>query len=167
MTVRGLTAILLSVAAATPGVAAARCDITVTNADAEGTATNVRAGPSTTSKIVLTLENDALVELHVIASQGNWFRIDRIDDVEHDKNLFRGTAWIHRSQAGLSVSGGDHRLYGAPSRRSAVLLKLTPDGNMLELVDCRGEWVKAVVDEKTTGWMAPDAQCSNPMTTCS
>jgi len=27
--------------------------------------------------------------------------------------------------------------------------------------------VKAIVDKSATGWMAPDAQCSNPMTTCS
>ena len=37
---------------------------------------------------------------------------------------------------------------------------LTGDGNLIDLVDCKGRWVKAVVDKKATGWLAPDAQCS-------
>ena len=168
MTFRPAMALMLAASFAWPAAAQpAQCDIRVMNADPEGTATNVRAGPSTTSKVLFTLENEALVELHIVGRSGDWFRIDRVDDAEQDKRLFRGSAWIHRSQAGLSVAGGDHRLYATPSRQSKALMKLTPDGNALEILDCRGGWVKVVVDDKTPGWMAPDAQCSNPMTTCS
>jgi hypothetical protein len=66
----------------------------------------------------------------------------------------------------LSVAGGDHQLRSQPFKKSAGLMRLTPDGNVLDIVDCKGKWVKVIVDKQKTGWIAPDAQCSNPMTTC-
>jgi hypothetical protein len=166
MAVRRLGAIMLALALASPAIAQ-QCDFMAATGDAQYTATNIRAAPSSTATIVMTLEATAPVEVHVTRRQGNWYRIDRIINAEEDKQIFRGTAWIHRSQLVLSVAGGDHRLYRAPDRTSAAVMRLTPDGNLLDIVDCRGRWIKAIVDRKTMGWMAPDAQCSNPMTTCS
>ena len=166
MAVRHYCAVLLTLGAASPALAA-QCDFMAATADAQYTATNVRAAPASTAKVVMTLEATAPVEVHVTGRQGSWYRVDRIVDAEQDKQLFRGSAWVHRSQLVLSVAGGDHRLYAEPTKTSAALMRLTPDGNLIDLVDCKGRWVKAVVDKKATGWLAPDAQCSNPMTTCS
>jgi uncharacterized protein YgiM (DUF1202 family) len=158
-----LTGLSLIMAAA----AAAQCDFAAATADSRYTATNVRAAPSSSAKILRRIGATDPVVVHVVGRRGDWYRVDRIDDAEQDKMLFRGTAWIHRSQLLLSVAGGDHRLRALPLRSSAAIMRLTPDGNALDIIDCKGEWVKVVVDRKTTGWMAPDAQCSNPMTTCS
>lgn len=147
--------------------AAAHCDFMAATGDARYTATNVRAAPSSSAKVVMAIESAAPYEVHVTGRQGDWYRVDRIADAEQDRILFRGTAWIHRSQLVLSVAGGDHRLYAGPAKRSPVVMRLTPDGNRIDVIGCKGRWVKAIVDEEATGWLAPEAQCSNPMTTCS
>lgn len=166
MAVGHYCAFLLVLGATSPGLAA-QCDFMAATGDEKYTATNVRVSPFATAKVVMTLEATAPVEVHVTGRQGNWYHVDRIIDAEQDKQLFGGTAWIHRSQLVLSVAGGSHRLYSGPSRKSATVMRLTPDGNFIDIVDCKGPWVKAIVDKSATGWMAPDAQCSNPMTTCS
>ena len=168
MTLRPATALMLVASFACPaGAQSARCDFTAATGDAQYSATNVRAAPSPKGKVLMTIEATAPVEVHSVGRSGDWYRIDRVSDAEQDKILFRGTAWIHRSQLVLSVAGGDHRLYARPSKTSAALMRLTPDGNLLDVIDCQGRWVKVVVDKAKTGWMAPDALCSNPMTTCS
>ena len=161
-----LSALFAAIAAASPAVGA-QCDFTAATGDAKYTATNVRSAPSSTAKVLMKIESVAPVEVHVIGREGAWYRLDRILDAEQDRLLFAGTAWIHRSQLVLSVAGGDHRLYTRPNKASPRVMRLTPDGNRLDVVGCRGRWVEVVVDRKTRGWMAPDAQCSNPMTTCS
>ena len=168
MTLLRATAMVLIVGAASPALAdPPRCDFTAATGDAKYTATNVRAAPSSSAKVLMTIDSAAPVEVHVIGREGNWYRVDRIDDAEQDKPLHRGAAWVHASQLVLSVAGGDHRLYARPTKASGQLMRLTPDGNALDIHDCQGRWVKVLVDGKTVGWMAPDAQCSNPMTTCS
>lgn len=145
---------------------AEQCDVRTSIASPDQTAINFREGPSRTARKLFDLPSDALVEVHVTGSKGEWFQIDGIDDAELDKPIERGRWWVHRSQLMLSVAGGYHYLYDAPVALAAKLMRLTPDGHMLELRACRGEWVQVVVDERKTGWMAPDAQCSSPMTTC-
>ena len=170
MALGGLSIVLLAPlafgAAAAPAPAR-QCDFMAATGDSQYTATNVRASPSSSAKVVMTIESAAPYEIHVTGHQGNWYRVDRIVDAEQDKELFRGSAWVHRSQIVLSVAGGDHRLYSLPDRTSAVVMRLTPDGNLIDVIGCKGRWVKAIVDKGATGWLAPDAQCSNPMTTCS
>ena len=167
MAVRGLSAVLLALALASPALAKPQCDFMAATGDEQYSATNVRAAPSSSAKVLMTIATAAPVEVHVTGREGNWYRVDRVVDAEQDKQLFSGTAWIHRSQLVLSVAGGDHRLYAGASRKSPVVMRLTPDGNLIEVVDCKGRWVKTIIDKTATGWMAPDAQCSNPMTTCS
>ena len=167
MAVRMIGALLLTIASASPGLAQP-CDFMAATGDAQYTATNVREAPSRSAKVLLRIDSTASYEIHVTGRQGNWYRIDRVIDAEQDMPIFRsGTAWIHRSQLALSVAGGDHRLYAAPSKASPVVMRLTPDGNLIDVIDCKGRWVKAIIDKQATGWLAPDAQCSNPMTTCS
>ena len=166
MGVRRLVAILVWLGAPSPAIGE-QCDFMAGTGDAQYSATNVRAGPSSSAKVVMSIEATAPYEVHVTGREGQWYRVDRILDAERDKILFGGTAWIHRSQLVLSVAGGEHRLYAGPNRKAPVVMRLTPDGNRIDVIDCKGGWVKAIVDRQATGWMAPDAQCSNPMTTCS
>ena len=143
------------------------CDLRTTIGDPSGTPTNFREKPSAMSRKLFNLPSDALVELHVVGRSGSWFEIDGIDNAETEQPIHRDRLWVHGSQLVLSVAGGDHRLRAAPSPKSPAIMKLTPDGNRLSLIDCQGAWAKVIVDGKKTGWMAPEAQCSNPMTTCS
>jgi SH3-like domain-containing protein len=156
--------LLLSIASS---AAAETCKLDVYFVDQDPT-TNIRAAPSGQAKVVARVDPANAVAT-IREARGGWFRVDRVIDYENDKPLFRGSGWVHASVLGLSVgSGGESgpKLYAQPTTRSAVVQKLTPDGNILDLVDCRGDWVKVRVDKKKTGWMAPSAQCANPFTTC-
>ena len=166
---RTLIAALTASILATSAQAAAPCKLQVYFVDQDPT-TNIRAAPSARATVVAKIDPASAVATWREA-RGAWFRVDSIIDYENDKPLFRGSGWVHSSVIGLSVgSGGGNdspKLYAAPTTRSAVLQKLTPDGNMLDLLDCRGDWMKVRVDKKKVGWMPPLAQCANPFTTCS
>ena len=155
----------LALLAASSGAVAAPCNFDAYFVD-QDPLTNIRAAPSTSSAVIARVDPGPAVA-RLREHRDGWFRADSIIDYDTDKPLFTGSGWVHGSVIGISVAGGDHRLRARPSRRSAAIQRLTPDGNMLDLLDCSGEWVKVRVDGRAVGWMAPDAQCANPFTTCS
>lgn len=175
MLVRSLIAAILaalaSVAAALPdkpvstAAPAPLCSVDLYVVD-EDNFTNVRAQPDSASKVEARIDPTYSV-VRVTGVRGNWFRVSKIHDADNDMLLFEGDGWMHRSVLGLSVASGDNWLMAEPALSARKVLKLTPDGNRLDPLDCQGEWLKVTADGKTTGWIAREAQCSNPMTTCS
>src|SRR5688500_5672658 len=97
MPVREFGAILLMVCAASPALAA-QCDFMAATGDAQYTPTNVRSAPSSKANVLMTIDSAAPVEVHVTDRKGSWYHVDRIVDAEQDKQIFAGTAWVHRSQ---------------------------------------------------------------------
>jgi SH3-like domain-containing protein len=87
--------------------------------------------------------------------------------------VFDGGGWVFSSLLGMTVSWnpddrlkkGSHNLYAAPSAKSPVLTRL-PAESALTLVGCDGRWAKVKYGRKT-GWVAPEAQCTNTRTNCS
>lgn len=155
-------------AAPAPSPAAAKpaqCSVDLYSVD-QDKVSNVRSAPSSDSAIEAKIDPSYAV-LHVTGVSGNWFHVTRIDDADTDKRLFKGSGWVHRSLLGLSVASGENWLRGAPNAAARKLVKLTPDGNRLDPLDCKGEWLKVTVDGHATGWIDRAAQCSNPLTTCS
>lgn len=60
----------------------------------------------------------------------------------------------------------------APASTAKVVMTLEARAPVeVHVTGRRGDWYHVdritIVDKSATGWMAPDAQCSNPMTTCS
>ena len=53
---------------------------------------------------------------------------------------------------------------------AAPVARLTPD-EAVNLLDCRGTWAyisaTSIEGEAANGWLAPEAQCPNPVTSCS
>ncbi|MGH6659590.1 MAG: SH3 domain-containing protein [Sphingomicrobium sp.] len=164
-------AALATVAAAAPdkpaGAAASAplCSVDLYVVDQDNF-TNVRAQPDAKSKVEARIDPTYSV-VRVTGVHGNWFRVSKIHDADNDMLLFEGDGWMHRSLLGLSVASGENWLMAEPNPAARKLLKLTPDGNRLEPLDCRGDWLKVTADGKATGWIAREAQCANPMTTCS
>jgi len=169
MLIRGLFALMLGYfapEAMPPAEIPAVCSVNLFAVD-QDKVSNVRMGPSSEAAVEARIDPSYAV-LHVTGVNGNWFHVTRIDDAETDMKMFEGSGWVHRSLLGLSVASGEHWLMDRPDAASAKrILKLTPDGNRLDPVDCKGEWLKVTVDGKHTGWIDRPAQCSNPMTTCS
>jgi SH3-like domain-containing protein len=145
-----------------------RCEISAYTASPDQSAANLRAAADVHSRIIARIPADTLAVATLTDQRGGWFRVSQVVDAEHGDHLLRqGAAWIHQTQIGLSVAGGFHWLRRAPSRKGRPVMRLTPDGNRLELIGCQGRWVKVRVDGRRTGWIPPEAQCSNPMTSCS
>lgn len=153
------------IASALAAAAAPVCAVDVYVVDQDQTS-NVRLAPSADAGIEARID-PAYAVVRLTGISGNWFRVGKIQDADSDMVLFDGDGWMHRSLLGLSVAGGEHWLLSAPAATARRVMKLTPDGNQLEPLDCRGDWLKVRVDGTAEGWIDRATQCSNPMTTCS
>jgi hypothetical protein len=47
-----------------------------------------------------------------------------------------------------------------------VLARLRADETRVTLIGCAGPWAQVRAGSRV-GWLSPDGQCSNPLTTCS
>jgi SH3-like domain-containing protein len=170
---QALAAILAALplaAAAAPATYAPRgtpCDISAYLTDQDPNGLNVRAGPSGETRVLRKVDNSASSGVARIKGRsGAWYRVSTIVDAETDALLFRGDGWVHGSLVGLDVANGDPKLYARPSERGPVLARLTADQAGVTLIGCEGRWAKVRADGRI-GWLSPDGQCSNPLTTCS
>ena len=136
--------------------------------DATAAVTNIRSKPIKNSPIVKVISTTDEVVFSITGSNNGWFEISKVETAgtDSDKILFQGRAWVHSSQLDLDVASSDPKLYAEPSKKARVLKKLIPDGSPSEPLACKGKWMK-VKSGKLTGWLAPDGQCANPLTTCS
>jgi SH3-like domain-containing protein len=142
------------------------CDISTYISEDDPNGTNIRAKPNKNSAILKTLKSESDIGIEITGYSNGWFEISGAQEVgDSDKVLFQGRGWIHSSLVGLDVAGADPRLYAEPRKRSSILMKLKPDESRLTLLACQGEWVKVQTSGKI-GWLSPDGQCGNPLTTC-
>jgi hypothetical protein len=126
----------------------------------------VRAAPLSQAAAIPLLTQEGSGRATISGHRAGWFRVSRIIDAETGKLMFEGDGWLPAAELGLAVANSDPRLYAAPYRGSRVLARLTPDETMLDLVGCSGDFMQ-VRAEGRVGWLSPDGQCSNPLTTCS
>jgi hypothetical protein len=148
--------------------AQAKCDTEAYLQDNDPAGTNVRSKPDRNSSVLKILKTEDEVVVHISGDAGNgWFEIDHAVTVggEQDLTIFEGRGWVHSSVLGLSVGSGDARLYSAPAKRSRVIKRLIPDQSPITMLGCRGTWMK-VRTGRSVGWMSPESQCANPLTTC-
>lgn len=138
--------------------------------------TNIRAEPRKNSKIVRTIGGKSGVKIsdeaggliaEITGFENGWFEVSSVSEVggAEDKMLFEGRGWIHSSIVGMDVAAPDPRLYAAPQKKSRVLMRLKPDESRIKLLACEGEWVKVSTGGRI-GWLSPEGQCGNPLTTC-
>ncbi len=129
----------------------------------------VRAKPDKNSSILKTVTTKDEVVFYISGSSDNgWFEISKIESAggDVDETLFEGRGWVHSSLVDLSVANGDAKLYAEPKKKSRVLKKLVADQSEARPVACQGNWMK-IKSGKSTGWLSPEGQCANPLTTCS
>jgi SH3-like domain-containing protein len=130
--------------------------------------TIVRAKPGKDSAIVKTVVTKDEVVYSISGSDGDgWFEISKIQAVSDEEvTLFKGRGWIHSSLLDTSIANADPKLRALPTRKSRVIKKLKADESEARPIACRGDWMK-IKSGKTIGWLSPDDQCANPLTTCS
>ena len=125
--------------------------------------TNIRAAADKDSAILNTIKNDDVI-VTVTGFSEDWFEISKAETIGGDV-LFQNRGWIHSSLLGMQIAEADVRLYAQPKKNSRVLMKLKPEASAVKLIACQSDWVRIQTGGKT-GWLSPNGQCGNPVTTC-
>ncbi len=128
---------------------------------------NVRSKPGKNSPIVKTIKTKEEIIFYLTGSANGWFEISKLETTgaDVDETLFKNRGWVHSSIIAVSVANSDPKLYAAPQKKSRVLKKLIPEESLVQPTACRSDWIQ-VKSGKLTGWLSPDGQCANPLTTC-
>ncbi len=89
-----------------------------------------------------------------------------------NKDTAEKKGWIELQYLGIYPSGweGGIKFYSEPTKESKILSVFQkPYYIPLRILKCSGEWLYVYVYEngiKKEGWLSPENQCSNPLTTC-
>lgn len=139
------------------------CKIYAYVIDKDPNGLNVHRGAGTGFGIlgkIMPDENGIMV--NVIGSTGNWLLIENVETVDGEK-AFGGKGWVFASMLGTSTRLKSN-LYASANRKSKVLAAL-PTEDEVTILSCSGEWAR-VKSGNRQGWLAPENQCGNPVTTC-
>ncbi|MFC3691484.1 SH3 domain-containing protein [Chenggangzhangella methanolivorans] len=164
------------------------CAIDVYSIDDDPAGLNVRAGPSASSALIATLENERSqdgesynLELRVVGSKDGWLLIERAffrDYGEADKagTVLDQKGWISGKLAGSDVGSVFLRAAPSPEAKATATLSSpyssSPAGSVGRfevgrIYGCTGEWaeVEGEFGGKTVrGWA--NRLCSNQTTVC-
>ncbi len=139
------------------------CEISAYVIDKDPNGLNVRSGPGKNFDIlgqIMPDEDGVIVD--VISSDGSWMYTENPQTVG-GLTAFEGDGWIFASML-ATTTRMKTKLYSQPNSKSKSLANLAGEEEY-KLVACTGKWAKIQVGKKQ-GWLAPDAQCGNPVTTC-
>jgi len=143
------------------------CEISAYVIDTDPKGLNVRSGAGSNYKIIGNLPTTtAGVVVDLTASQGDWVQLTHAESPQGVE--FQGTGWIYSQLLGTSTRGygsGGVSVYQSANTQSTAIGRI-PEQTSVKLLSCDRTW--ALVEYKgLKGWIAPDAQCPSPFTTCS
>lgn len=114
--------------------------------------------------------------LEIVRGRDGWVEVQRARQV--DGSDYNVEGWLSGQKVGTEVRCPDEN----PGPDCAFALRASPDlgategrrvsaGDRVKVIGCRGEWVLAETTEeapaaRAQGWLAPQAQCPNPVTSC-
>jgi len=142
------------------------CQISAYVIDKDPKGLNVRTNPGNDSKIIGNLPTDTLaVIVTLTAAQGNWVQLSKAQGAK--KIEFQGSGWVYAPLLGTSTRGYATKsvsVYPNANTQSAAIGRI-PSQRGTKLLSCDRSW--ALVEyEGLKGWIEPESQCSNPLTTC-
>jgi SH3-like domain-containing protein len=142
------------------------CQISAFVIDEDPKGLNVRSEPSKDSQIIGNLPtNTEGVIVDLDASQGDWVQLTKAESPQ--KIEFQGKGWIYAQLLGTSTRGygtSGVSVYKSASEQSAVMGQIPPQKGV-KLLGCSQAWAW-VEYQGIKGWISPEAQCPNPLTTC-
>jgi len=142
------------------------CQISAYVIDRDPKGLNVRSGPGSDYKIIGTLpSNNLAVIVTLTASQGDWVQLSKAQGA--DRKEFLGSGWVYAPLLGTSTRGYATKsvsVYSSANPQSQVTGSI-PSQRGTKLLSCDRDWALVEYDG-LKGWIAPDAQCPNPLTTC-
>ncbi|MBD2013816.1 SH3 domain-containing protein [Microcoleus sp. FACHB-53] len=142
------------------------CDITAFVIDKDPKGLNVRSAPGESQKIVGNLPTTKIgVIVDITGSKGNWVQLSKAESP--DKVEFQGTGWVYSQLLGTSTRGYGTQgvsVYKSANTQSSVMGRIPP-ATGVKLLGCSQSWA-LVEHEGLKGWIEPEAQCGNPLSTC-
>jgi uncharacterized protein YraI len=142
------------------------CQISAYVIDTDPNGLNVRSGAGKSYEIIGKLPTTAIaVIVDLTASQGDWVQLSKAQSPA--KIEFQGTGWVYAQLLGTSTRGYGSKgvfVYANADAQSSVVGRI-PDQKGVKLLGCDRSWAW-VEYQGLKGWLAPAAQCPNPLTTC-
>ena len=142
------------------------CNISAFVSDKDPKGLNVRSGPGENHEIIGNLPTTTVaVIVDITASKGDWVQLSKAESPE--KVEFPGTGWVYSQLLGTTTRGYGTKgvsVYQNSNNQSSVVGRIPPE-TAVKLVGCSQNW--ALVEYVgTKGWIEPESQCGNPLTTC-
>lgn len=159
--------------AASPQAAQDDCQVEVYVVDPDPAGLNVRAEPSAKAKIVgnVAKDPDGTV-LNVTSSRNGWLKVSQASPMNADEYELDGWVSGRMTQTSLRCTDPEPEseqcfvsLRAGPSLEEKEVGRVSLDSNVT-VIGCEGEWVRAQTSAGEQGWLEPNAQCPNPVTSC-
>jgi SH3-like domain-containing protein len=144
------------------------CNVEAYVVDPDPKGLNVRDAPGVGGRVVAVIPSDVDgTVVHLAASSANgWVQIDRAETIGGTVVFENKKGWVSGNMLATETRGYGTRgvrLYAAARKGSAV--GTVPPENEVRVAGCSGDWIK-VRYKNLNGWLQPEDQCPNPVTTC-
>lgn len=142
------------------------CQIGAYITDKDPNGLNVRSEPNSQSKIIDSLPTNSLaVIVDLTAAQGDWVQISKAQSP--GRLEFQGSGWVYAPLLGTSTRGYNTKsvsVYQSANNQTEAIGRI-PTQRSVKLLSCDRDW--ALVEyQGLKGWIEPESQCANPLTTC-
>ena len=149
-----------------------RCDVWAFVIDTDPIGLNIRSAPQ--REIVSRIpynDYEGFTSVHIIDGKAGWLRIDQWKDFATTVKVNK-EAWIYGKLVGTFVKGyqqGWAYAYAAPSKTAQTQGRFVGERSV-NLLGCKDEWLlvegDSTANQKIEGWLPPEEQCPNAITTC-
>lgn len=141
------------------------CSASAYVADTDPAGLNVRSGPGSNFPAVDTLPTDGPVEVAIVGSANDWFKLTTAWSMQQQE--LEEDGWVYAPLLGVTTQSSDSTsipLFDTSDATSAVIAELPPATDVA-LVNCSDDWLQ-VQSDNAIGWLAPDNQCGSPAKVC-
>ncbi|MGD2135979.1 MAG: ankyrin repeat domain-containing protein [Gemmatimonadales bacterium] len=156
----------LAPAESDPASGAAPCNAWAYENDPDPAGLNVRAEPTSSSSIVFVIPGDVETQnrVRVTDHREGWMRISTVEiGVPHNERKPLD-GWVWGRLLAVDPRGIDPVALHVEPRRDAEIVARAD--RQLSLAGCSGQWLEVRNPAGRRGWLAPEDQCANAVTTC-
>jgi uncharacterized protein YgiM (DUF1202 family) len=151
-----------------------KCSVQAYVIDPDPEGLNVRSGPGKDFALIGRLpKGDQEIEVTISGSSDKWVQIDSAIRNEDTAPLIKSKGWVYGPLLATQTRTRKYlrdpkapviNVYAAASTQSTVVRKL-PNETQVKIIGCKGNWVQ-IQYNNILGWLDPDSQCANTLTTC-
>jgi SH3-like domain-containing protein len=151
----------------TIAVAEQTCEGTAYVGPVDAAAVTLRREPSHEAAVVATVSAQEPTVVTVAGAQSPWLYVTPGPEAPGG---LAAPGWIQGSRLAIQVRSADGSdlpvpLYETPTADAAPIGEIAT-GTEVPLWDCVGAWLQVQSPGDAPGWLAPQHQCSNPLSTC-